>query len=610
MRINFKKIEIHNFLSFTDDTFNFEDHHGMTMICGQNNDIPGSKNGAGKSAIWSALIFCLFGETQNGIKNENIHNRYSENKDVRVITYFSIDGNNYKIATSLSKYNQTTCTVCRLDNENEVDLTKSTIFETRKFLEKEIFRCDISIFLRTIYLSSDQTYNFFNLRRSDKKDFIEKLFDISIFGNMYTEIHRDILTADKELLAHQNTLLVLNKTDEEYSNCIREYESSKKEKILRLEANIKKVRDEYASLKNTSVAINTEQVDKFENAINKINSIINSLLATGQQLSKQRELAEVELHKFQLSKQQKEKMVNSHNDLLNKLCSGCSTVFKKYYNLDTYTEEISKLIKEIEAVSKNIEKICKDQQSTITKVDTLLEKQHTAEQKLKELTATSVQTNKELIQLESRIEALAGELTRTVDDTNPYIRLFEGNKSKITEEIKSLDSISDKYRYLKFAENIVSQDTLRKFIIKDLIGLLNTKIKVYLSKVGARYTVIFDEDMNYEFITDGGTCEYGNFSAGERVRIMIATCFAFRDFMAIRNNLSSNILILDEFIDGNIDAIAIEGIISILKDFIGMYDQNVYIISHREEIDNSIFDNIIQVVKTNNISKIKYLIQK
>jgi ABC-type multidrug transport system ATPase subunit len=73
--------------------------------------------------------------------------------------------------------------------------------------------------------------------------------------------------------------------------------------------------------------------------------------------------------------------------------------------------------------------------------------------------------------------------------------------------------------------------------------------------------------MNYEFITEGGKCEYDNFSSGERARIMIATCFAFRDFMYIRNNMSSNILFLDEFIDGAIDSMAIESILDVLKTF-------------------------------------------
>lgn len=48
MRINFKRVEVHNFLSFADEVFEFDKNTGMNMICGKNNDIPGSKNGTGK----------------------------------------------------------------------------------------------------------------------------------------------------------------------------------------------------------------------------------------------------------------------------------------------------------------------------------------------------------------------------------------------------------------------------------------------------------------------------------------------------------------------------------------------------------------------------------
>jgi DNA repair exonuclease SbcCD ATPase subunit len=82
----------------------------------------------------------------------------------------------------------------------ENDLTKSSLSETRKFLADEILHCDMSIFLRTVLLSSDNNYNFFRLRKAEKKDFIEKIFDISVFGDMYNLIHRDVLSYDKLLL--------------------------------------------------------------------------------------------------------------------------------------------------------------------------------------------------------------------------------------------------------------------------------------------------------------------------------------------------------------------------------------------------------------------------
>ena len=120
---------------------------------------------------------------------------------------------------------------------------------------------------------------------------------------------------------------------------------------------------------------------------------------------------------------------------------------------------------------------------------------------------------------------------------------------------------------MSFAESIVSQETIRKFIVKDLVVLLNNKIKTYLTKLGAKYYVEFNEDMDYNFVTSCGTYEWSNFSAGERMRIMIATSFAFRDFMSIRNGLDSNILVLDEYFDSAIDSLCVENIISILKDF-------------------------------------------
>lgn len=48
MRITFKKIEIHNFMSYVDETFDFDNIKGLNLVCGKNNDIPGSKNAVGK----------------------------------------------------------------------------------------------------------------------------------------------------------------------------------------------------------------------------------------------------------------------------------------------------------------------------------------------------------------------------------------------------------------------------------------------------------------------------------------------------------------------------------------------------------------------------------
>jgi len=148
---------------------------------------------------------------------------------------------------------------------------------------------------------------------------------------------------------------------------------------------------------------------------------------------------------------------------------------------------------------------------------------------------------------------------------------------------------------LRKAEQIVSQDSLKKFIIKDLICMINSKIKQYLMKMGAKYTCVFDEDLDYTFMTESGSCELQNFSCGEKKRLEIATCLSFRDFIAQRSNISSNILILDEYIDSGIDALAVESILNILKGFTTSSKQNIFIISHRSEVSNDLFDRVIEL---------------
>ena len=231
------------------------------------------------------------------------------------------------------------------------------------------------------------------------------------------------------------------------------------------------------------------------------------------------------------------------------------------------------------------------------------------EKKIHEMTDESNKIILEITSIQNEISFNENALGKLESETNPYTALYNETVEKIEKENLDLNEMNVKYNYMKMSENIVSQDTLKKFIIKDLVSLLNSKIKYYLMKLGAKYTCIFNEDMDYTFITPdgGGETEYATFSAGERMRLSIASSFAFRDFMGSRNSFTSNILILDEFIDSAIDTLAVTNILHILQEFSRINNQHILIISHRKEIDNSIFDNIVMVEKRQNISTISYL---
>lgn len=292
---------------------------------------------------------------------------------------------------------------------------------------------------------------------------------------------------------------------------------------------------------------------------------------------------------------------------MSKLCDDCKIIFKDYYDLNTYQSETAENDKQIEKLTSELSVYTKELESCNSKKSVIVEKLELVNKKIKDLTAESNTVNQKIAELNAKIKFKKQEYEQHKNEANPYKKLLNVTEQNIDAEEKELAKIVDEYNHYEYAQNIVSPDSIRKIVVKEMISILNNRIKYYLSKIGSKFDTVFDENMNYTFITEGGECEYGSFSSGEKMRINLATSFAFRDFLAFRSNLTSNILILDELIDSNLDSMAIENIIDILKEFVVQYKNVVYLISHRKEISDDIFNEIIQVVKENNISTIHYL---
>lgn len=602
MRIAFKRIEIHNFMSFKDEVFDFSAQNGMTLVQGVNNDFPGQKNGAGKSNIFLSLAYTLFGDMPKIKKNENIINRLASPQEMRLVLWLDIDGQSYKIARGIAK-RSSSLEVKKLDGAGgEEDVTKSSIAETQKMLEDDVLHCDISIFLRTILLTADETYNFYLLKKTDKKEFIEKLFDIGVFEDIWKLVHRDVLDLDKEMLAKQSYLLGLSKTVDDYEDKSEWHERKHEEKLKLLVESVGDAEKKLAEQKKVEVKSNGDVIQKLELAIEKLEDKKSETWSAESVLSEKISKCDLGIHKLEASRSASQKTVSKHSEVLGKLCDDCKTVFSGYYSLDKCLEEIQDAdvkIKKLETAKKKL----LDEKSSLSKMRAESEEKiQKARAKLRELNSEAAEARAALARLESRVESLKSDLKKTKTEKNPWLEMLSETKKKIEDGAGELDKLALKKKHLDLAQSIVSQETLRKFIIKDLVVLLNNKIKTYLTKLGASFYVVFDEDMDYEFVTPSGKCEWGNFSAGEKMKTMVATSFAFRDFMSARNGLNANILILDEYFDSAIDALTVESVLGLLKGMSRELDQSIYVITHRKEVSPDMFDRLLVVEKTDGIS--------
>jgi DNA repair exonuclease SbcCD ATPase subunit len=208
--------------------------------------------------------------------------------------------------------------------------------------------------------------------------------------------------------------------------------------------------------------------------------------------------------------------------------------------------------------------------------------------------------------LTNDIKKLKVEYDKLSNETsNPFGELMNQTKIELDKLKSQMINYVKDIKHLELLRDACSENGVKRFIIKDIVKLLNSLIQKYLNEIGAEYLVYFDESFDFKFITMNGECEFSNFSTGERQRIQISTILAFRDLI-LNGKINSNIFVIDEFLDSGIDAIAIKNILNILNKKSIESNQNIFIISHRQETTESVvFNHIIEVIKENGISTLR-----
>jgi energy-coupling factor transporter ATP-binding protein EcfA2 len=94
---------------------------------------------------------------------------------------------------------------------------------------------------------------------------------------------------------------------------------------------------------------------------------------------------------------------------------------------------------------------------------------------------------------------------------------------------------------------------------------------------------------------------YDSFSEGEKQKIDLALLFSWRAVAKLKNSANTNLLILDEVFDSSLDANGTEYLMTILQMLEGT---NVFVISHKGDILQDKFRNVIRFEKVKNFSRI------
>jgi len=593
--LKFKKLRIQNFKSIGRMLeFDFEKHEGLNYIFGTNYDIEGTKNGCGKSTIWDGLLFALFGKTLKNTNNIYIPNRTMLDPAVWTTCQCEVEidsgDRSFTIKSFIKKPNSCVNTEIY---EGEENLSKASVHETRAYIEKEVLKCTFELFKTSIFISSSDKFSFFDMNASKKREYLEQIFKLTCFGEMLKKIRADYNSLEKEIAILQREIKSIGDNVETYEKKSSEMSAENSKKIDHLKKKIELKRGQMAEIRDTANDKDEalfKEAESAEKCAETLSELKNAQVRVASAIAGVKK--DITHYVAEKSK---------HSEVLKIVCSKCVREISAKFSLEELQRNIEESgIKEAKLEAKKVE------------VDEAVEKIKLKLKKLKPQVEKAAEVRKTLSKnkwikdhLTKDIKNLEQELIDLKDPKNHFSELLEAARADFNIKKKMLDGFFNKKTNLDILQKIVGEDGAKKFIIKDLVEMLNVRIRRYLDEMGAEFTVYFDESFDCRSITSTGECDYSSFSAGERARINLAIMLTFKDVLN-SSGVDSNIFILDEVLDGGIDQFALKSLVNILKNQCETYRQTIYLISHRSEIiDDGCFDNVIEVVKKNNVSYIK-----
>jgi len=568
--IYFKTIRYKNFLStgnsFTEIELN---KNNTTLIVGE--------NGAGKSTILDALSFALYNKPFRKVNKPQLLNSINK-KDLIVELEFEIGPSMYKIIRGLKP------NIFEMYSNNKLLSQDAASRDYQDVLEKQILKLNHKSFCQVVVLGSASFVPFMQLTAASRREVIEDLLDIQIFSTMNSLLKEKIntnnstimeveyqydLTSEKIKMQHEH-IIALQKNNEEQ---IEKYRQELKQITDRIDAEKIQVDDTEQQILALSQQVeDQEQVNNKQNKLQVLEGQLNDKLAK----------LEKEINFF-----------NSHDNC--PTCKQgiddtfkCETVSTKQNQFQETTDGIDQIRKEIQKIQKRIAEIA----SVLSQIST---------SNIQKITHLNNITG-----LVQQCKKIAKDISELQTKSNDFI--INDDRMKELEllidqqvEQKS-DLLKDKEAYT-IASVILKDNGIKARIIKQYIPVINKLINKYLSAmdffVQFELNENFDETIKSRFRDE---FSYASFSEGEKMRINLAILFTWRAIAKLRNSASTNLLIMDEVLDGSLDSNGTDEFLKILNNL--TQDTNTFIISHKVDQLVDKFSNVIKFAKIKNFSQV------
>ena len=567
--IIFKRISYKNFLSTGNQPIVVDLNMSQTTL------VVGT-NGSGKSTLLDALCFVLFNRPFRIIKKEQMVNTIN-NGDCVVEVDFQVGTKEYKVRRSIKPNNFEIYCNGKMINQDASNI------DYQKYLEQNIMKLNYRSFIQVVLLGSSSYEPFMKMKPRYRREVVEEILDIRVFGLMDLILRSKQSDLQKTLteVRHQCELIKTKyETEAKYLNSLQAQGSDTRkvsqEKLKENEQNRLEYDKKLNSL-NEAIAVSQNQLSGKENTEKKLKELEKLETKIEQNLDTHKKTLKFfsendtcPVCTQSIDQQFKETKCNHESTKISKLELGLSQL----------GEELTKQSEKVNAFGKISQKI-QDMNLEIAKITSSLEslKRH----------SDSIQSDlSNRNQQEVDIESIELELEKLRQD----LKVAEVNLSKVQEE----------KGYVDILREILNDKGAKANIIRKYVPIMNQLINKYLQAMDFFISFNLDEEFN-ETVKSRfrDTFNYNNFSEGEKMRIDLALLFTWRDIARMKNSTNTNLLILDEIFDSSLDGQGTDDFFKIIKT---LEKENIFIISHKGDILFDKFTNIIKFEKVQNFTQL------
>lgn len=551
-------------------------HYTEVNLSNNSNTLVVGENGSGKSTMLDALCFALFGKPFRSINKPQLINSIN-NKDCVVEVTFDTNNKAYRIVRGIKP------NIFEIYCNNELINQEAASRDYQEFLEKFILKLNYKSFTQIVILGSASFTPFMQLSASDRRAIIEDLLDIQIFSTMNT-ILKEKLSGNKDFISDKkhNIDLIQQKYDLQKKH-IEELKQNNDDKVKEYESEIQSHGETISTLSSNVEVLAAE--------VQSLHAIVEAKIETEAKVKK---ITKIESQiESNLSKFRKDiSFFQSHDD-----CPTC----RQTIAMEFKEEELGNLSTRVAECEHGLQQLEEKLNAEQEKLNDIANKQKQLNEKqvqIATLNTTITETNKMI----ARLTKLANELKESKSVTDLEEQELSNINATLKELKQHLHNLIDEKTYLETAGNLLKDSGIKTKIVRQYLPVINKLVNKYLASLDFFVNFNLDESFK-ETIKSRHRDEftYASFSEGEKQRIDMALMLTWRAVAKLKNSSNTNLLILDETFDSSLDANGTEELMKILHLLEGV---NLFVISHKGDILQDKFANVIRFKKEKNFSRI------